>query len=165
MRSSRRVTPVSSVEFGREQLRREVVGGVVSPPVDVVGERLGDRVDVDRLPLPRVVEALAYSFASVDRGDVVGFGDPQQHADDQHGNDRAEVVDEVEATRSDVAVECPGAVLADRGSIAAIAFGVKTRDKRPRWTSCSGGSSKRTMPGGNSIPDLMSSRIVPLAEE
>ena len=36
------------------------------------------------------------------------------------------------------------------GSMAFIAFGVNTRDIRPRCTSCSGGSSMRIIPGGRS---------------
>ena len=50
------------------------------------------------------------------------------------------------------------------GSMAAILRGVNTRDSRPRWRSWSGGSSKMIDPGGISMPLLMSSRIVPLAE-
>ena len=50
------------------------------------------------------------------------------------------------------------------GSIAAILRGVNTRDSRPRCRSWSGGSSKMIDPGGISMPLLMSSRIVPLAE-
>ena len=38
-------------------------------------------------------------------------------------------------------------------------FGVNTRDIRPRCMVCKGGSSKRTTPGGSSIPDCTISRM------
>ena len=50
------------------------------------------------------------------------------------------------------------------GSRASIFLGVKTRESRPRWAVCWGGSSKMTMPGGNSMSALMNSSTAPLAE-
>ncbi len=50
------------------------------------------------------------------------------------------------------------------GSMAFILRGVKTRDSRPRCRSWFGGSSKMIDPGGISMPLLISSRTVPLAE-
>ena len=50
------------------------------------------------------------------------------------------------------------------GSRANIFFGVKTRERMPRWAVCSGGSSKMKTPEGSSIGVLMSSRMSLLAE-
>ena len=50
------------------------------------------------------------------------------------------------------------------GSMAFIFFGVNTRESRPRCRSWPGGSSKMIEPGGISMPLLISSRMVPLAE-
>ena len=50
------------------------------------------------------------------------------------------------------------------GSMAFILRGVNTRESRPRWTLCPGGSSKMIDPGGISMPLLISSSSVPLAE-
>ena len=50
------------------------------------------------------------------------------------------------------------------GSSASIFFGVKTRESRPRWMSCVGGSSKRIDPGGISTPALMISSTEPRPE-
>ncbi len=50
------------------------------------------------------------------------------------------------------------------GSSALTRRGVNTRDSRPRWMSCAGGSSKMIEPGGISKFALMSSSTVPLAE-
>ena len=49
-------------------------------------------------------------------------------------------------------------------SRASIFLGVNTRDITLRWMSWMGGSSKRTMPGGISMPALMSSRMEPLPD-
>ena len=49
-------------------------------------------------------------------------------------------------------------------SRASIFLGVKTRDITLRWMSWMGGSSMRTMPGGISMPALMSSRVEPLPD-
>ncbi len=50
------------------------------------------------------------------------------------------------------------------GSRAFIFLGVNTRESRPRWTVCCGGSSKITMPGGISMFALMNSSTEPRAE-
>ena len=50
------------------------------------------------------------------------------------------------------------------GSMAFILRGVNTRDSRPRCRSWFGGSSKMIDPGGISMPLLMISSSVPLAE-
>ena len=50
------------------------------------------------------------------------------------------------------------------GSISWMRRGVKTRLRRLRWMSCSGGSSKMKRPGGISMSALIISSSVPLAE-
>ena len=50
------------------------------------------------------------------------------------------------------------------GSMAATLRGVNTRERSPRWRSCSGGSSKMIVPGGISMPLLISSSTVPRLE-
>ena len=50
------------------------------------------------------------------------------------------------------------------GSSASIFFGVNTRESRPRWTVCCGGSSKMTTPGGISMSAWMNSSTAPRAE-
>ena len=74
----------------------------------------------------------------------------------------------ISAPRSRDEVEPPGADEGSRqraqksrtfGSSSFIRLGVKTRDSSPRWTSWTGGSSKRMSPGGSSTFALMISRM------
>ena len=100
------------LELGVEQVRHDVVGRVLGPPVDVglelraVGEAL------------RHVHRLALLGAEVPvdlvaDGLLVLVGHAQQHPDDAHRHHRAEVADEVEAPAPDVRIEAVRAELAD----------------------------------------------------
>ncbi len=112
----------------------------------------------------RVVETLPYA-SSCGWWPVLGFRDPQQHADDQHGDDGAEITDEVEATRTNDPVEGPGGVLThpwferghrlwreDARQQAAV-------DIVQRWV-LEEDDSRRELD-----PDLMSSRTLPLPDD
>ncbi len=99
-------------ELGVEQRGHEVVGGVLGPPFDVVGEHVaaGDLVLLDDhgfagLGAQVGIGAVAYRF-------LVLFGDAEQHADDAHRQHRAEFGDDVEPAGADVRVEARGAELA-----------------------------------------------------
>ena len=95
---------------------------------------------------------------------LVDFGDPEQHPDDPHRHLGAQVADEVELALRHERVQGTGAeppyLRLDVGHPPRR----KTRPKRLRCTSCAGGSSKSMMPGGISMPLLMSSSTEPLPE-
>ena len=57
---------------------------------------------------------------------MVGLGDTEQHADDQHGHDGAEILDHIEAAGAGETVERPRQNSRTAGSSAFIALGVKT---------------------------------------
>ena len=101
------------LELRVQQLRHEVVGRVLDPPVDVVGEHLAAErrclADLHRLP---VLGAQVRVGAATDRL-LVGLGDAEQHADHPHRHLGAEVGDEVERAGPDERVEAAGAELAD----------------------------------------------------
>ena len=148
------------LELGVEQLGHDVVGRVLGPPVDVLGElsavgrcsldtSIGSPASVRRLRVDPVADGL-----------LVLLRDAEQHADHAHRHLGAEVGDEVEASgrrRADRGIRAQSSRIF--GSSAATFFGVNTRDSRLRWIVCVGGSSKMTTPGGISMSALMISRI------
>ncbi len=87
---------------------------------------------------------------------LVGLGDAEQHPDRAHRHLGAEVGDEVEAACAHERVEA-GRAEGSRtlSSSAFMRRGVNTRDRRPRCTSWTGGSSMRMIPGGISMSALM----------
>ena len=101
------------LELGVEQLGHEVVGRVLGPPVDVLGEHLAAG-EVSPVELHRLAGLGAQVRVGVvaDRL-LVLLGDAEQHADHPHRHLRAEVGDEVEAVGADERVEAVGAELAD----------------------------------------------------
>ena len=123
--------------------------GLVADDVEV-----GHRALLEAQP---VVDAIA-------DGLLVLLGDAEEHADRAHGHLGAEVADEVEAAGAHERIERAAQNSRTFGSIAFILRGVNTRDSRPRCRSWWGGSSKIIDPGGISMPLLISSRMVPLAE-
>ena len=100
------------LELGVQQLGHEVVGRVIGPPVDVLGEQLaareipGEPLRLARLGAQRRVGVLADRL-------LVLFGDPEQHADHPHGHLRAEVGDEVEPVRALEPIQTVDAELPD----------------------------------------------------
>src|SRR4051794_16389888 len=93
-----------------QELRHQVVGRVLHPPVDVLLERLALEqlvgVGLHRLTGHRA-QVLVHPVAD---GGLVGLRDPEQHADHPHRHLPAEVLDEVEGLGADERVEGPGAV-------------------------------------------------------
>ena len=137
------------LEFGVEQFGHEVVGGMLGPPGDVVGEHLAERsAVVFRLVRDPLLEAEPVVDLLADRL-LVLHGDAEQHADDAHRHELAQIPDEVEVARPHQRVEHLGAEGAHLGLERLHLPGVNTRDSRPRWMSCVGGSSKRSTPGGS----------------
>ena len=120
--------------------------------VDVVD--LGHRALFEAQP---VVDA-------VEQGLLVLLGDAEEHPDRAHRHLGAEVADEVEPAGADERIERAGAELAHLRLDGVHLAGVNTRDSRPRCRSWFGGSSKMIDPGGISMPLLMISSSVPLAE-
>ena len=103
------------LELGVEQLGHEVVGRVLGAPLDVVGE---DRRRAERVVLGLVGDAVLQAQPVVDLlADrlLVLLGDPEQHADDAHGHELAQVLHEVELPRPDERVEHLRAVGAHLG--------------------------------------------------
>ena len=100
------------LELGLQQLRHDVVGRVLGPPVDVLLEHLaGDEVRGDLHRLSRL--GAQGRVDVVADGLLVALGDPEQQADGAHRHLRAELGDEVEAACADERVEATGAELAD----------------------------------------------------
>ena len=66
---------------------------------------------------------------------------------------------------ADQPVQRADAELADLRLERGTRRGVNTRDSKARWMSWIGGSSIISVPGGISMPALMTSRIGPRAEE
>ena len=100
------------LELGVEQSRHEVVGRVLGPPLDVVGEHVAAR-DLFLLHVHRLARLRAQvGVGLVAYRDLVGFRDAEQHADDPHRHDRRQLGDDVEAARTDERVEDADAELA-----------------------------------------------------
>jgi hypothetical protein len=96
------------LELGLEQLGHQVVGGVLGPPVQVVGEELRLLAALEHLGVDvghlAVVEPQPLVDA-VPQGLLVGLGDAEEHADGAHRHLRPQVPDEVEATRAHQRIE------------------------------------------------------------
>ena len=109
-RESPRTVPRHVLELGVEQLRHEVVGWVVRPPVDVVGEpaaihhahTLGRARGLPLVEPHAPVDLVADLL-------LVLLGDAQQHADHPHRHVGRQVVDEVEPPLVHQRIESPGA--------------------------------------------------------
>ena len=130
-------SPRLVLELGVEELGHEVVGRVLGPPVDVVGEQLGAAQAPGRRRhlVVVVVEAQALVDPVADRH-LVLLGDAEQHADREHRHDRAEVGDEVEAPVVRPAGRgCGRRTRAPSARSRSSPSGVNTRDSRPRCRS------------------------------
>ena len=153
------------LELGVEQLGHQVVGRVLGAPGDVVREHLGlGHAVVVGLGLDALLEAQALVEAVADRL-LVLLGDAEQHPDDPHRHELAQVLDEVEAARPDERVEHLGAEGPHLG-LERLHL-LRREDPREQTSgdrSCVGGSSKRIDPGGISTLALMISRTEPRPE-
>ncbi len=116
-----------------EQLGHQIVGGMVGPPVDIVGEHL---VTVYEQVLANSTELAILQRDGLVRvvanRRLVLFWNPQQVADCPHRDHRADVADEVEPVRADQRVERTHQNSRVRGSIASIRRGVKTLESKRR---------------------------------
>ena len=93
------------LELGVEQLGHQVVGGVLGAPGDVVRERLElGRAVVLGLVRNAFLESQALVEVVPDRL-LVLLRDTEQHPDDPHRHELAQVRDEIEAARADEGVE------------------------------------------------------------
>src|SRR5207302_6254133 len=97
--------PLLVFELDGQELGHQVIGGVLAPPFDVVGVEVATEelavAGVHRLALLRpeaLVDEVAYLL-------LLGFGDPEQHADDAHRHLRAEVAHEIERAAADQRIE------------------------------------------------------------
>jgi hypothetical protein len=106
------------LELDVEQLRHEIVGGVLRSPGDVVGDEVASGAE-SRGGRRRQLIAVAFDLEElvelVAEELLVVFGDAEQHPDGAHGHLRTQVGDEVEAAGTHHRIEAPCAELAHLG--------------------------------------------------
>jgi hypothetical protein len=101
------------VELRVEEAGHQIVGWVFGTPFDVLGEHV-PAGDLLLLHLHRLSGLGAeVGVGLVAHRDLVLLGDAEQHADDAHRHDRAELGHDVEALGSDERVEAPNAEPSD----------------------------------------------------
>ena len=100
-------------ELDVEQISHDVVGRMLGAPVDVSGELLADRQALFGCHHGLARLGAQLGVAPVADVLLIVFGDAQQHADDFHRHQRAQIGDEVESPRPHQWIQELSAELAD----------------------------------------------------
>ncbi len=108
---------VRLLDLGPQQVGHQVIGGMMGPPFDVLGEHddgVLEQVWVDLTGLAALDHFDERSAAIPDVG-LIGFRDAQEIADGPHRHHRPEIGDEIKPAGTDQRVQLPGAEATHQG--------------------------------------------------